>query len=252
MWAFLKEWGALIVAFIALVQPWIALGWRRFFRQGSVEIYPTGLLEIGFSSYGPTLGLRGSAHAMHQNMLIRSAEITLTRRRDQAEHILQWGVFRSPTLDPQPQTMQLCSTLSLTRELSIPYNILFWDEGTRERMRPLIEKVSERWTAETVRAGPLIGPALSEAYERFSHSDVHVRTFGELERICYWEPGEYVIALDVNTARPRKRFRKSWIFTLTEREVDYLRQNTVRILLNTCGQQITPWHFAYVKYVKAW
>ena len=48
---FLEKFGALIVAIIALIQPWTILLWKKFIKQGKVEFFETGNLEIGFSSF---------------------------------------------------------------------------------------------------------------------------------------------------------------------------------------------------------
>ena len=57
---FLKGWGSLIIATVALVQPWMIALWKRFVRPGTIDIHETGTIEIGYSSFGPTIGLRGT------------------------------------------------------------------------------------------------------------------------------------------------------------------------------------------------
>lgn len=58
MAGFLKLWGALIVAFVALAQPWIITLWRHYFRRGQIDIYETGQIELGYAEFGPTIGLQ--------------------------------------------------------------------------------------------------------------------------------------------------------------------------------------------------
>ena len=51
----ISKYGTFITAVIALIQPWIIYLWKKFFRRSKIEIFPTGLIEIGFSQFGPTI-----------------------------------------------------------------------------------------------------------------------------------------------------------------------------------------------------
>jgi len=248
----LLVWGTLLVALVALVQPWAIALWRYLFRQAQIDIYETGLIEIGFSSFGPTIGLHGSIFAQHQNVFVKSAEIRLTRDRDQAKHVFQWGLFRSPILFPSPGAMRLCAGMSLPKDSAQQYNILFWDRDTQEHMRPLIDVVREAWMGELVPIGSpaALDPTTVQAiYQNFSQAPLHVDTYTVLGRLCYWEAGDYVLELCIQSVQPKAPFTKKWKFCLTAREADYVRINVLRILQDTCGQPVTPWHFAYLKYM---
>jgi len=39
---FLKSYGTIIIATVALIQPWLLALWKKYFRQGKIEIYHTG------------------------------------------------------------------------------------------------------------------------------------------------------------------------------------------------------------------
>ena len=41
-----------IIAVLALVQPWLLAGYRKFYRLGRVEIYETGTIEVSSSQEG--------------------------------------------------------------------------------------------------------------------------------------------------------------------------------------------------------
>ena len=62
---FLKIWGTLIIALFALIQPWIRAIWKKLSWQQEVDVFETGSIEIGFSSYGPTVGLQGTLRSVH-------------------------------------------------------------------------------------------------------------------------------------------------------------------------------------------
>jgi len=63
----LSKYGTLIVAIIALIQPWVVYLWKKFVRKGEIKLYPTGSIEVGYSSYGPTIGLHGTFRCLNQD-----------------------------------------------------------------------------------------------------------------------------------------------------------------------------------------
>ncbi|MCP3959839.1 MAG: hypothetical protein GY719_18480 [bacterium] len=60
---FLKTWGALIIAFIALARPWVKSAWRHFYQRPTLFPHPTGTIEIGFGNFGPSIGVMGTLEA---------------------------------------------------------------------------------------------------------------------------------------------------------------------------------------------
>lgn len=109
----LRTWGSLIVAVVALAQPWAFAFYRRFFRPGQVDIYETGNIEIGFSGFGPTIGLYGTLRALNRESFARSIDLRLVRLKDRAEHRFSWALLRSEKLSStsgRDMTFQFCST----------------------------------------------------------------------------------------------------------------------------------------------
>lgn len=69
---FLKSWGTLIVAAVALIQPWLIAAWKKFLRRQKIEVYEAGTMEIGFSTFGPTIGLQGAVRAINRDAFVPS------------------------------------------------------------------------------------------------------------------------------------------------------------------------------------
>ena len=65
----IETWTA-IVAVIALVQPWVVALYRRVLRSGRLEIYETGLPEIGYSLWGATIALYGTLRSRDRECLL--------------------------------------------------------------------------------------------------------------------------------------------------------------------------------------
>jgi hypothetical protein len=106
MFEFLKGWGSLIIAAVALAQPWVIGLFKKCFKRKRVEIYETGAIEIGLSTFGPTVGLFGTLNAMHGDGVVRNMTLKVVRLKDKAEHDFSWRFFRSPKFfatGPDPQ-----------------------------------------------------------------------------------------------------------------------------------------------------
>src|SRR5438552_10322360 len=95
---FLKGWGSLIVAVVALIQPWVIALWRRFFRPGTIDIHETGTIEVGYSGFGPTIGLRGTLRAVHRDQFVRDIQVAIAKVKDGSKHSFEWVVFRAEKL----------------------------------------------------------------------------------------------------------------------------------------------------------
>lgn len=266
---FLKSWGTLILALVALIQPWLVALYRRFFRQAQLDIYETGDVEIGFSHFGPTIGLHGTLRTVNRDSFVRSINLRLTRYKDRAEHQFSWGVFRSDKLSlasGQDTTFQLCSGFMLTLNSPFPYNIQFWDRDVQEEIRPHLQSLRSAWAQAFLNAG---GSQLLEAgvdlaavstelqaatrslYSTFSTRTEHVEAFSSLGRLCYWEPGRYRVRMNVDTARPDRTHSQTWDFDLSQADVEALRLNIIKILQECCGQVFGVYNFAYPKYQPA-
>jgi hypothetical protein len=262
MTQFLKEWGSLIIAIVALIQPWAMSIWRKYIRRGTIDIHETFSIEVGFSSLGATLGLFGTLRAMHKDQFVRSIELVVTKTKDSSKHLFQWGFFRPPQVSlgtKQDVSLELPSGFMLTTTEPRRYNILFYDTALQAEMRPHIEKVSKEWyrvLTETdggrlfrLDSDPMSrSMQLEDAYSTFSKAQVCVQEYTALDRLCYWEPGQYELEMRVNTARPERTFSKKWTFGLSESEKERLRLNVVGVVQEVCGRTSGPYNFAYLEY----
>jgi len=138
---FLKNWGTLIIAALALIQPWLLTFLKDIFKRQIVEAYEAGAMEIGFSNFGPTIGLQGTVRALHQDAFIHNITLKIVREKDRSEHIYQWGLFRPPAIASyQQMPMEICSSFLLTERSPRRLNILFLEQSAVNDMRPKLEK----------------------------------------------------------------------------------------------------------------
>lgn len=248
---FLKGWGSLIIASVALVLPGAIALWKKFFRSGSVDIYETRLLDVSYGNWGPAIGLRGTLRAVHRDQFVRAIDLTVTKHKDGSTHHFDWILFRAEKitgLGAEDTSAEIASGFMLLTTQPHRYSILFSDTGHSAEMKPHIDALVEEWT--TYRYSPGAIAALlqqKDIYAPFSTHGTHVNTWTALDRLMYWEPGKYSLEMRVHTTRPERTFTRDWVFELTKAESDRLRLNSVVLCHLACDQSST-YHFVNPSY----
>lgn len=256
---FIGKYGILIVAVVALAQPWLLAVWRKFFRKGEIDIFPSGTIDVGYSSFGPNVGLNGIFRCINQALFVDSINLEIIKQKDESKHLFDWSVFRSQKLTYKGREAEFELPYGFMLNTSQPkrYNISFVDTDTRGEMQDIIRKLREAWTklifSETKTGIPLKSEIISRKYhDEFSKTKIHVEAYTKLDRLCYWEPGEYLITLKVYTSRPNQIFEESWKFHLKEEEVRAIRLNVVKMLEDICMiPSYGQYNFAYPIYEEA-
>jgi len=262
---FIKTFGTLIVAGIALIQPWFISAWKKFVRRQSIEVYEAGAMEIGFGALGPTIGLQGTARAINRDAFIHSITLKITREKDKAEHNFQWGIFRPPALVPPQQTQfEICSGFLLTENSPRRLSVLFFEPEAVDEMRPNIELFRQSWSKK-IAESPIQEyfkqlkpnqPFPTEAhqffqklYREYSSEKVSVDTFSALSRMFYWEQSSYRAHLQIHTAHPNKTYTFPWRFEITQQNAEVLRSNLIKVLMETCGQPTGGYNSVFPSYM---
>jgi hypothetical protein len=251
---FLSLWDTrTAVAVVALIQPYVAWIWRRFIRPGFIDIHPTGNVEVGFSTFGPTIGMQGTLRSVHRDFFVSSISLDVTRLSDGAKHRFEWGAFRPNALvvgahkDPQ---FEIPYGFFLSTTSPRLYNIFFFDAATQGEVREPVNALQRAWH-DSLREARILPEQTEEKkahYESsFASRSVHIDTFTTAGRLNYWQRGRYELKMRVQTTRPNREFDQTWRFTLTPTDSDLLHTNSVSIVRETCGQE-TQFGFAYPSY----
>ena len=131
--------GTAVIALIALFRPEISRLFQHY--RATIDVHPAAAsrLEIGFSNYGPTVGLQGTLRAIGDNSFITTAKVTIERVADHLRHEFDWAIFRQQSLSGSPQqpqtSIEIASGFYLTVEAPRRFNIQFHDTITAERFR---------------------------------------------------------------------------------------------------------------------
>lgn len=255
---FLITWGSLIVAVAALFQPWVIAFWKKYVRRGKVEIYETGLIELGYSTLGPTVGLLGTLRAVDRDLFIRGIKLKVVRQKDSSVHLFDWLFFRPQSLGTNESAELAYSFLLLTQQ-PFRYSIQFRDTGVFEDLKPALDELRDTWFRRWQQAGPtasMNAMELSsdpdpeeEVFSEFSKDPVSLSTYSILQRRNFWEAGKYDLEMTVTASNPDRSFSRRWFFKLDDGEAERLRLNAIPIIRNTCGlQKVGHYNFSLQKY----
>lgn len=261
---FLIKHGVLIIALAALIQPWLISIWKKFFIKSYIDIFETGKIEIGYSTFGPTIGLVGTLRCTNGDFFIREIQVNLIKTKDSSSHKFNWGVFRTEKLTNtgDESSFELPYGFLLSTTLPRRYSIQFHDLQTQSELQNITNKVSEEWSSilyESMKDNPeqSFNQTSSEAelsqfsiYQEFSKTPIHVNSYTSLDRLCYWEIGEYSIEMIVFTSNPNHNFRNKWSFSINDKDQAQLRLNVVKIMQDVCGRSsFSKYNFSYADYI---
>lgn len=264
---FIKSYGILILAIYGTIQVWFIALWKKYVRKGKISIYETGTIEIGYGTFGPTIGLNGTLRALNKDVFVKSIDLEVVREKDRAQHVFNWIAFRPPKIElagTQPISMEIPAGFLVSPDSPHRFNIVFNDAGLLEEIRPLfneyisewlkvVEQLSKVWPPSVgVTPQPEIIAKQLELIEAFRKSPIRVETYTALDRKCYWEVGRYRLKINVRTSKPDKVFTNNYRFSITEADSKNLKLNVITMLeepiSNYLRVQNYPYNFAYSAY----
>lgn len=267
MGEFIKSSGALILAFIGFGQFWVKVLWDKYFRKGNIDYYETGTITIGYNMSGPVLGLNGTLRASNKDVFIRSMDLLVVRERDRAQHVFKWIAFQSPKIDiagSQPSPMEIPSGFLVSPNSPHRFNIVFNDNDLFEDIRPLWSAYYSEWYTTTEELTKIWSPSIGvppqaeifarqlEVIDRFQNSPIHIQTFTDLDRKCYWESGDYQLTVNVMASKPDRVFTMRYRFSISEADSKNLKLNVITMLRQPISDYLRvqnyPYNFAFSEY----
>lgn len=239
----ITAWVSIVIAALALLRPEISNLFRLW--RNKIVIYPIGEFEIGFSAFGPTIGISGTFLSTSGDQLIKSVSLKIKRVSDSLSHDFEWAVFRPIKLmiDPQKHIdqMEMASPIIIKKGQTLKFNIQFHDIETRIKCKSILNSHKERWSKylkenNTLQPQPSTD-AISAIYQVFSEKEEcgAAEVYSQLDRVCYWEPGEYSLAIIIKTESPDKDFVSNYNFSLTEKDTKNLRSNVIGSMIDICA-----------------
>lgn len=243
--------GPWVISVIALAQVWALALYRRF-RKPVIEIYESQNIEVGFSQFGPTIGLMGTLRTIHRDAFIEGIDLVVHRKKDGASHQFHWRAFRSNTIavnpDQQPP-IEMAASFMLTPDRPLKFNIFFVEDRFIAELSPVASAMVAKYfdfrmeqAAELKEAvgddytNLLSHPLFEEnVYDGFSKEPGCIDTYTAFDRAFYWDAGSYDIDIVVHSSAPDLTVTKRKSFTLSEDDASALRLNIIAVMRQLCG-----------------
>ena len=230
---------------------------KRFF--GRVDLYPVGeTIELGYSSAGATVGVEVVTPARRVEIFVREARVEVTRIKDGAHHILDWGAFRPPGIvfgTPANLTLEIPAGFLLETKTPRRLNVAFNDRGVRDEIDDVIGPLRQDWFDQLRKLeippdsqNPGRPVAFEQLYDVMSKSPRWVEAWTALQRRCYWSPGRYKLRIVFLTAEPEKTIDRTLGFEISQKDSELLYGNATTMLRQNVGQQDWSLYFARVKF----
>jgi hypothetical protein len=258
-----KEYGTLFIAVYGVIQVWLIFIWKKFSQKGKIQIFETGVLEIGYSAFGPTIAVNGTFQALRKNVFVSNVYIELLRLRDRAHHKFEWTAFRSTQISlvqPRQISLELPAGFIVRVDQPYRYQIILNDKQTQLELEQYLLALRRAWQSYlltkqneitlSLRNGAFTNETiLQHLYNTdFSkNSQENQAAWEMLQRKNYWEPGSYLIKMVVETSNPTKTFYKHWQFELNDEACNSLKLNSIATLLELCTG-IVNYQYAYPIY----
>lgn len=244
-----------LVGLAALVRPDISRAFRHWRAQ--IDVHMAGQIEVGFSNFGPTVGVQGTLRSISRDEFISKSWVTVERLSDHSRHDFDWAVFRPQALSPTPGNFEIAAGFLLSPAAPHRFNIQFHDTTTAEKIRAPLMTFQTKWLKyleeRKIILTTLPPNDLRKVYESFASdsSSGSTEAYQALDRDFYWIPGDYGLRLYVKTSRPEKIFSYEYAFHLSELDSNTVRFNVIACILAICNMPDITFNFAYPAYKTA-
>jgi len=255
----IEKFGALTIAVIALIQPWLVAIWKKYFRPGRIDFFKTGKLEIGFSNFASTIGISGTLKGTNKDLYISNICLNLIKKKDLSQHKFEWSVFRDTKLKlygNKDTEVELPYGIMLSTNSPQRINIQFHDLAQQEMLSIPHNELRTHWNDFFEKHFPIQERTGSQEdnmrifaiYQEFMNTNEQTNAYAKFNRELYWEESDYELEMVIETSNPIKQFKNSFKFHITEAECESLRLNVITLIDSVCNQQRFDWNFVFPNY----
>lgn len=287
MLAFFKKYSP-IVAWLALILPWVPSLINHYLLKGKVIINEAGPIQIVYFPTGPSIYLRGTLVAEGKDQFITKMDIIVTKAKDNSTHKFEWyssvdikeemvdAINISNKLRP-PSGMQSINynqpyPFMITTKQPFNYYILFCDISVFSDINNNLIKIKNEWrkTSGEKEESDIFGFQSSGVLMRryMVNSDKEINKEINKLKDAFDKFSKSKIYLDIEKildrncywepgkyelkmriyASDNQIFTKKWNFILSDYDSEIIRHNVSIILKNCCMTQSTQFNSVSLSY----
>ena len=248
----ISQWLAiisLVISGLAFFRPEIQKGFTKLF--GDIEIFPPDGIEVGYSGFGPVIGINTVLRSQYGTIFIRDISLSVTRLGDPSVHRFSWRAFRKLNyIDRQKSEVEPAAAFSLGDSATRTLNILFSDAEVVARLDPLAKRLQMNLIAQAKAKWGSHLDLNSQAFEEFAgkfrdSKPAEAEAFATgLASEFYWREGSYGLVVEFSMDQGRKPVRRTYKFQLTLDDEQSLTGNYPLIVDEITGKKTVIYYEA--------
>lgn len=266
-WSAIASVVSLLIAFVAAFRPEL----QRLLKPRKLNILLADnlLVEIGFTGFGPTVGLLGIIENEHVQSLIRKLRLRVIRLDDGTEFLLSPMLNRQRAINRtlvggEEGRGTIWLPFLIEADAATPFDILFRYEEATHKLTNVGNDLQREWPAFVlgrVAAGnpaaladadPAIAQAKIQAFTKAcfdvaSNEEFYKKARTTIAEQLIWTSGEYSCTLEAEVQRSKRKVAAKFRFSLADSDIATLESNTTLMIGIACKQidPATQFSFAF-------
>jgi hypothetical protein len=263
----------LVIAVVALAQPWAISVYRSLFRRRRVKEIPSGRMEIGYSfPFGSNICLKGAIYSENSPSLVKSMAVEVRNIVTSSTRMLKMHLSRDPELKFSGNVLsvsaQLAEPILVEKDGVGQFYVTFIDFDDFGHLEDIGRRILPLWNAyrdanfDPAGLGnrptePLLAALFDQQlqnkfrllFNAFCATPEIIPLVSEVESLYHWPPGDYCVTLSFLIEGEKRQFPTSWPITIMDKEQMDLKTNLPLIMRNLCGfNDPTLARFVYPEY----
>lgn len=221
----------IIIAIIALVQPWAIALCRKFFSKAEVSFIPSAKIKLYYNRSGAYIYLGGVIESKHKSTIVKNISVKLIRQNDKAELMMDWSSFITPifqSVGGNPvTTSEIARPFMVEANSLAPVFIEFANSDTMVNDR--LCQIYEILINESKSIANIATP-FEQAKTELQSKEKYLKLHEELIENFYWKATDYCIEMSIKYNDEQVIIYK-YKFSLSQNEASQLKENIDKSML---------------------
>jgi hypothetical protein len=247
---------SIVIAFVAAFRPEL----HAFLRPRNVDVIlaDSYFLEIGFDTFGPTIGMVGTLNNEHSRSVITKLRIHLELPGDGGEFVLSPVYDRVRELGTayaggENTRLKVWLPFLVEDDVAVSFDVLFRNDAVNIALTSIGYDLGKAWTFYANQNAESNSAALKDSdetnkanlaeYVAALYNSSLEQPFIQQARTAIadtfaWRPGQYKARLEVAVLNSKRVFSRDFTFSLSDEQCQQLFANVDRLVTVIC--QLTP------------
>jgi len=214
--------------------------WPKFSPQVSLKTYLSDRIEVGYTQFGPILGIAGTMTTQNKIVFVYHIKIDIEHLGDETHHPFDWFSFRPHEFRVGSFTgigSKMASKFMVAPDRPFQYNIVFSDQRRYAEIKNNLKTIKMEWDyvlADAAKSSK--ETTYQELFQRFLQMPDIVEATAFLREMSYWREGNYSAKILITTQENKPPMEIDKSFALTNQDAQSLEENALPIIADLCRQ----------------